>query len=111
MDQPRHAVPASLRKPFAAKLLTVLSQARLVAGTPGPRGGYWLARPPSEITLLDISRCFEREGPLLACPFGPDFCGKGDEKCALHDDIVALHEHVDAFLGRTTLDVFVRGRS
>ncbi len=100
------ATQRNLRKPFVAKLLTILSQAGLVVGAPGPHGGYCLARDPEAITLLDISRCFEREQQLLACPFGPDFCGQGEEKCPLHDEVVVLREQVDDFLARTTLAVF-----
>ena len=97
-----------LRKPFVAKLLTILSQAGLVVGSPGPRGGYSLGRSPDGITLLDIAQCFEREHLILACPFGPDYCGNGEEKCPLHDEVVALRAQLDAFLERTTLAVFCK---
>ncbi|MBW2528654.1 MAG: Rrf2 family transcriptional regulator [Deltaproteobacteria bacterium] len=95
----------SLQKPFVAKLLTQMSQAGLIHGTPGRRGGYTLARPPRRISLLDIADCFERKGPLEICPFGPAHCGNGP-KCPLHDDIVRLRDDMCAFLKRTTLDVF-----
>ncbi|MEN8150920.1 MAG: Rrf2 family transcriptional regulator [Planctomycetota bacterium] len=95
-----------LPRPFVAKVLTILSQVGLVRGAPGPRGGYCLGRAPEEITLLDITRCFEREDPAIACPHGPDYCGVGDNKCPIHDEVVALQEQKDAFLARTTLAVF-----
>ncbi len=97
-----------LPRPFVAKLLTVLARNDLVAGSPGPNGGYSLKRAPDSISLLEVARCFERETPLLACPFGPDFCGTSDDKCPLHDQVVDLHGQVDAFLGSTNLGVFCR---
>jgi Rrf2 family protein len=94
-----------LRPPFVAKLLTQLSQAGLIKGTPGRNGGYALARAPKRIRLSDIADCFERRGPLVACPFGPQHCG-GESKCPLHDEIVRLREELRTFLHQTTLDVF-----
>ncbi len=44
---------------LTAKLLTQLASARLVTGQRGPGGGYRLAKPASEICLLDIVRLFE----------------------------------------------------
>ncbi len=99
------AANRNLQKPFVAKLLTVLSQAELITGVPGPGGGYRLARPPQEITLLDIANCFERKGEMLACPFGPGYCGEGPH-CPIHDDIVAIRDHAREFLETTNLGVF-----
>ena len=35
-----------LPQPVVAKILTNLSLAGIVNGSPGPGGGYWLSRPP-----------------------------------------------------------------
>jgi len=94
-----------LQRPFLSKLLTTLSHARLIRGTPGRHGGYTLARAPRKIRLLDIANCFERREPLDVCPFGPEHCGHGDP-CPLHGDIVRLRGEITTFLERTTLDVF-----
>ena len=45
-----HDVPG----PYLAKHLQALSQAGIVDSVPGPRGGYRLARPADEITVLDV---------------------------------------------------------
>jgi Rrf2 family protein len=97
----------NLSKPLVAKVLTVLSQAGLVNGSPGPSGGYRLARPPEEISLLDVARLFERERDESACPFGPGWCGRG-APCPLHDPLQALDDHMLRFLRDTTLHVFQR---
>ena len=99
-----------LQKPFVAKLLTVLSQQGLIKGTPGPRGGYRLAREPSEITLPQITQCFERAEHPLQCPFGPNYCGGDGPHCPLHDDLLRLRDDRDAFLANTTLAVFCKNQ-
>ena len=94
-----------LPQPLVAKLLTTLSTGGLVEGTRGPGGGYWLAKAPSRIVLADIVALFEKENEGMMCPFGPDWCGKG-EPCPLHDNIVAMNQQWDDFMKKTTLAVF-----
>ena len=94
-----------LPQTLVAKLLVILSQADLVASTPGPRGGYWLARDPSSIALHDIVEQFEKSSDRLHCPFGPDWCGNGTP-CPLHDQLVQMDRQFSDFLECTMLDVF-----
>jgi Rrf2 family protein len=96
-----------LPQTLVAKLLVILSQAGLVASAPGPRGGYWLAKSPERISLNDIVSQFEKSNDRLQCPFGPDWCGKGDP-CPLHDQLIELDSQFTDFLESTTLDVFVQ---
>jgi Rrf2 family iron-sulfur cluster assembly transcriptional regulator len=92
---------------MVAKVLTTLSMAGLVNGTRGPGGGYWLARPPAEISLADIVENFERDDVEMMCPFGPNWCGTGDP-CPLHDSIAAFQSDWESYLKKTTLAVFVK---
>ncbi|CAA6676979.1 MULTISPECIES: Rrf2 family transcriptional regulator [unclassified Lentimonas] len=94
-----------LPKPLVAKLLVVLSQAGFVSGAPGPKGGYSLAKDPSEITLHQIVDQFEKTGDTIMCPFGPNWCGN-KEPCPLHHEIVDMQERLSTFLCSTTLKVF-----
>lgn len=94
-----------LQRPFVAKILTQLAAAGLVKASPGRNGGYYLAKKPSRIRLLDIARCFERRESVVACAFGAHYCGTGP-KCPLHDQVVALRKDVDDFLAKNTLTVF-----
>ena len=94
-----------LPRPMVAKLLTILSQARLVSGSPGPGGGYALARQPSEISLADVYRLFERDDTSTNCPFGGGICGVG-EPCALHHSLVDMQASVQKLLSETTFEVF-----
>jgi Rrf2 family protein len=94
-----------LPQPFIAKVLTLLSRRGLVRGTQGRRGGYALARKPTEISLYDIASCFGRLERSLGCPFGPRRCQK-KAPCPLHHDLVGIQDRLRAFLEGTTLAVF-----
>lgn len=99
----------NLRKPAAAKVLSVLAQGKLVDGSTGPGGGYRISRPPSAISLWDVVRLFEPERPM-ACPYGPGWCGH-KAPCPLHDSFSTLRSKVEEYLRKTTFAVFVRNPS
>lgn len=94
-----------LPRAMVAKLLTVLSQAGLVHGSPGPGGGYALAKRPEEIALQDVYCLFERDDVSPLCPFGGGVCGVG-EPCALHDRLVQMQSAVKVMLRDTSFDIF-----
>ena len=89
-----------------AKVLTMLSRAGLVEGTRGPTGGYCLARPAAEITLLDVVKVFEDAEAQVMCPFGPNWCGRGPH-CPLHETLVEMHHQAIMGLQQVTFTRFV----
>ena len=52
---------------YLAKIFTKLAKARLVAATEGVRGGFRLARPADEITLLDIVGAIDGQKLIFDC--------------------------------------------
>lgn len=94
----------NLPVPIVAKILTELSRGGLITGSPGPGGGYRLARPPGDISLRDVVDLFERE-PETACPYGPGWCGTG-EPCPLHNSMMAMQHIIDEYLAHTTFASF-----
>lgn len=86
-----------LPQPIVAKVLTVLSQAGLLLGSPGPGGGYALARHPREISLMDVAELFDRQEEALGCPYGSEYCGSGPQ-CPLHDQLDRMREQINRFL-------------
>ena len=95
-----------LPQPVVAKVLTVLSQAGIVRGSPGPGGGYSLAKAPGEITLYDVARHFDRLQENLSCPFGPQWCGSGPH-CPMHAQFGELLERAVRILRSNTFMAFV----
>jgi len=93
--------------PIVAKILSALSRASLVTGSPGPGGGFSLARPPDQIRVVDVFRLFERVEETRHCPFGGGICGD-DGICPLHDRLAAVRDALDRFLYETTFEAFRR---
>ncbi len=102
------ATDRNLPRPVVAKVLSVLAQAGLVRGAPGPGGGYRLARPPGEISLHDVVVLFESDNDV-DCPFGPGWCGN-NTPCPLHDSLMRLKKMAIDHLQHTHFDVFTDER-
>jgi Rrf2 family protein len=87
---------------FLEQILLDLKHAGLVASQRGAEGGYWLARPPTEISLADVIRAVE--GPLANVrgvrPEELDYEGAAQ---ALREVFVALRANVRAVLEEVTL--------
>lgn len=94
-----------LQRPRVAKALSVLSMGGLVTGSPGPGGGFTLARHPRDITIHDVFVLFERHDDSKRCPFGGGICGVG-QSCPLHDELVAVHQAMEKLLHQTTFEKF-----
>jgi Rrf2 family protein len=52
---------------FLGKILPKLEKAGILTASEGVRGGYRLARPPQEISMLQIVDAIEGEKPLFDC--------------------------------------------
>jgi Rrf2 family protein len=58
-----HGVPAA----YLAKHLQAMSRAGLLESVQGPKGGYRLARPADEITVLEVVEAIEGHEPAFRC--------------------------------------------
>ena len=56
-----------LPKDYLAKHLQALSRAGIVNTSKGPRGGYRLAKPAQQISLLDIVEAIDGKDPCFQC--------------------------------------------
>lgn len=98
------AQSCNLPIPLVGKMLTELCRAGLIVVSPEPGGGYRLAKPPVQISLMDVVGLFERE-TKGECPFGPAWCGH-NHPCPLHEAIVAMNQKIDDFLKKTNFEAF-----
>jgi Rrf2 family protein len=57
---------------FLRRILGDLVTAGLVSAREGRAGGYRLARPPERITLAEVYRAVEHDGPLAPSPADPN---------------------------------------
>lgn len=97
---------------FVAKLFPKLEKAGIVAASEGLRGGYRLARPADQITVLDVVDAIEGEKPLFDCQEIRGRCalfgGKPpvwstDGVCAIHAVMLRAERAMRDELARTTL--------
>ena len=76
LDIPRH---------FLAKVLKTLTYHNITTSHPGPKGGISLARPASEITVMELIRAIDPECCDTQCVLGLRGCGE-EAPCPLHDE-------------------------
>ncbi|MDI6710973.1 MAG: Rrf2 family transcriptional regulator [Bacillota bacterium] len=78
---------------FVLKILRTLSQAGIVRSHRGVKGGYSLARPPAEITMLDVIEAMEGPVRLNRCLISPEECNKRfTSKCPVHRALYAAQQ-------------------
>ena len=71
-------------KAYLAKIFQTLSKKGLLISTRGPGGGFTLAKPPSEISVLDVVEAMEGPVRLNVCLIHKGYCER-DKTCAVHD--------------------------
>lgn len=71
-------VPAN----YMAKVLQQLASAKLITGRRGVGGGYKLARPAKDITLLQVINSVNPVSRIKSCPLG--LSNHGQNLCPLH---------------------------
>ena len=82
---------------FLPQVMGDLGRAFLVASLPGRTGGYRLARPASEISLLDVVEAIEGDSRRRTCILRGVACGLDGVTCAVHDPFFAAQ---DAMIGQ-----------
>jgi Rrf2 family protein len=87
---------------FLEQILLELKHAGLVASQRGAEGGYWLAKPPNEISLADVIRAVE--GPLANVRgVRPEELEYQSAATSLRDVFVALRANIRAVLEDVSL--------
>jgi len=92
---------------FACKILQKLQGAGLVQSSMGPKGGYFLARPPKRINLLEVLSAMQ--GPLTvnSCIIGPKGCPR-TQACTASKKMDELQKYMEKFMAGVTLDQFLK---
>ena len=87
-------------------MILPLRNAGLVSSIRGSRGGYRLARPPSEITLKDIFLTIEGPINLVDCIPSETQCARS-EHCAARDVWKEIGDKIQDVLQSVTLEQLV----
>jgi Rrf2 family protein len=87
---------------FVPRVMVDLVDAGLVASVTGRTGGYVLARPPGQTTLLAVIEAIEGDSRRTTCVLRGSPCGL-DAHCQVHDVFFAAQDALLSRLGDVTL--------
>ena len=88
---------------YLEHLIITLKTAGLVTSARGARGGFALAKPPSEIRLSEIIQTVEGSIALVECVDDPEVCSRSD-LCAARDIWTGIRRATGGILESTTLE-------
>jgi len=95
----RRLIPSA----FVRRIITQLANARLVNTTRGASGGLALARPASQISLMEVVEAIEGPLALNGCVVNPRECPLM-KTCSVHETWVHAHDVLGAELSQATFD-------
>lgn len=84
-----------------AKILQRLAKRKLIASHNGPKGGYVLARPQTEITVGQVLRAIEGPMRIVSC-MTEDNCPQFD-RCNLRRPVQKIQDSISYLLDTMTL--------
>jgi len=94
---------------FLEQILLELKRAGIVRARRGPDGGFWLARPASEVSLAEVIRAVE--GPLANVQGErPEAVSYSGSAAPLREVWIAVRANLRSVLEVVTLDDLARGR-
>lgn len=93
-----HAIPREL----LAKILSGLVKAGLAESYAGPAGGFRLAKPAGETSLMDIIRALEHRPGIVPCTGGDNRCSSS-RWCRIRVPMLHIEKKMRKILEETTL--------
>jgi len=91
-----------LLRDFLAKLFQRLVRAGILRSAKGRGGGFTLARPAHQITLMHVVEALEGPQPLDGCVVGLSQCND-QMPCSQHDAYKPIRQRLKDYLNTTTM--------
>jgi Rrf2 family protein len=111
--EPNHRVPTSeiakynhIPPSFLTKIISQLSIAGLIHTSRGARGGVWLARPPEDVSVLDVLQAIDGSLVLNQCVENPGNCAVNQD-CSIHHFWLETSRDVIGRLRDAKFDQFI----
>lgn len=89
----------SVPREYLAKIVQELARAGIVRTQRGVGGGITLARPPEEITLLDVLEAIEGPVAVNRCFSHPNECPR-ESFCAVHHEMYFIQKSLAQMFSR-----------
>lgn len=90
-------------KEFVAKVLQILTDSGIVGSKKGKNGGFYLAKKPSDIKIIDIIKAIDGLDVFKNCVLGFPGCST-DEPCPLHEKWGALRDQAYKMFAEESLE-------
>lgn len=99
---PEIAAAIHVPVPTVSKILKILTRGGLVASLRGAKGGYLLARPAEQISLVDIIHAMDGPIGMTECSVTPGLCVQ-ESACAVRANWQRINDAVIGVLQGITL--------
>lgn len=112
INYPNNTVSASTLESYVSvsgkyleKIMRMLSSRNVVSANRGANGGYYLSRPPKDITIGEIVRALEDDMEIIECVKEDGKC-----KCCPSSGVwKRLHKGINQLLDSMTLEQMIKG--
>ncbi len=95
----------SVSSKYLEQIMRKLSKRQIVSASRGANGGYFLSRPPKDITVGEIVRALEDDIEIIECVKGDGKC-----KCCPSSGVwKKLYKGINELLDSMTLDQMING--
>ena len=100
-----HEVSEELKVPkeFVSKMLQTLTESGIIGSKKGKNGGFYLARRPSQIRLIEIVEAIDGLAVFNNCVLGFPNCST-DHPCPVHDKWGKIRDEAYNMLKNETLE-------
>ena len=100
----RISADLNIPTPFLGKILQTLAKHRLLISTKGPNGGFGLAIPPKNITLMNVVEIVDGQDSFHKCAIGVKYCSEQENQCVLHSRYARLRDEMKNLFESETIE-------
>ena len=92
-------------QPFLSKILQQITRHKLLLSNKGPNGGFMLAKPASEISLMDIVTIIDGPNFFNSCIIGLNSCDETHEHahCPIHNNYSPVRKELKNLFEQKTI--------
>ncbi len=90
-------------KEFVSKMLQTLTESGIIGSKKGKNGGFFLARKPEKIKLIEIVKAIDGDKIFKSCVLGFPNCGD-DHPCPVHSKWGKIRDEAFKMLSEETLE-------